>query len=284
MLFVTLVLSVALAQVAPGGDSTKPVSSNAPISIPLTKTEKAKKNSRQEIVVLDARPFFEYSVSHAEKAQPIKWEDYSQNESPNHGLLEPDLNLIARKLRAYGISPESEVVILGKGKSGYGEEGRIAWMLNYVGVNKVVIKSEEDYSAKRTAAFIQNNRAPAVWLVKLNEKIRIRLSELQKTISGERKVDYALIDTRSKKEYDQAHLPGAVHIEFKEFINNKNEPINSEQLKDLLKKYKLNTQAELIFYCTAGVRSGYATFVASNLGLNARHFDGGTDLWFYQKN
>ncbi|MBK9294403.1 MAG: hypothetical protein IPM57_08145 [Oligoflexia bacterium] len=266
---------------AQSDEINKPVSVNPPITIPLTKVEKDKKILKSGPVVLDARPFFEYSSGHAEKAQPIRWEDYSQIEVPNKGLLEPDLNLIVRKLRAYGISPDSEVIILGKGKNGSGEEGRIAWMLNYLGIKNIKIKYEPSFVAKRTVLTIQNNYSANIWLPKANENIRIRMGELKKILNKKDK-NYVLIDTRSEEEFNQKHLPGAIHIDFKEFISSNNEPLNESEFKSLMTKNKISFESELIFYCSTGVKSGYATFVATQNGFNARHFDGGSDLWFHK--
>ena len=36
-----------------------------------------------------------------------------------------------------GIAPDSSVVVLGRGLQGEGEEGRIAWMLAYLGVPNI---------------------------------------------------------------------------------------------------------------------------------------------------
>ena len=101
-----------------------------PITILNLEKEPAKIKKKPELaskfsgpVLLDTRPAFEYSTGHYEKSVPIRWEDYAQTESPHKGALDPDSDLLARKLRVLGVMPGREVIVLGKGSQGNGEEG-----------------------------------------------------------------------------------------------------------------------------------------------------------------
>src|SRR3954469_24444214 len=99
------------------------------IEIPLEKPPHYEKKiiKHEGPAILDARETFEFSMGHIREAQPIRWEDYSQNEDPHKGALDLDAKLLARKLRLLGVEPSREVIVLGKGASGHGEEGRIGW-------------------------------------------------------------------------------------------------------------------------------------------------------------
>ncbi len=249
----------------------EPVSQNPPISIPLTKVKPVKnKIKRPTQVILDARPFFEYTLNHGETSQPIRWEDYSQTEDPYKSMLEPNLTVIARKLRAQGVAPETDVVVIGKGDKGNGEEGRIAWMLRYMGVQKIKIMTFEDYKGRKNSYDRKDNWAPPVWLPKVDEKMRIKFSELEKNPQA------VLIDTRSKEEFEQGHIAGAICIFWQKFVG--------ADIKKLLLENKIDLKSELVFYDSSGVGAAYATFVTADAGIPARFYDGGYGEWQKNKN
>jgi thiosulfate/3-mercaptopyruvate sulfurtransferase len=91
----------------------------------------------EKTVILDARPSFEYSMARIPRSQNINWNDFSEREPRMRGWPQKDVFAAARRLARMGISPESKVVIFGLGKSGQGEEGRVAWLLAYLGVENV---------------------------------------------------------------------------------------------------------------------------------------------------
>jgi thiosulfate/3-mercaptopyruvate sulfurtransferase len=88
-------------------------------------------------VVIDARPSFVFGFEHIPRAINLQWDDFSQAEPSQKGVLQSDLFSVARRLARLGISPESKVIVVGRGLHGIGEEGRIAWMLAYLGVSRV---------------------------------------------------------------------------------------------------------------------------------------------------
>ncbi len=91
----------------------------------------------EEVVVADARPPFDYSMARIPRSVSINWTDYSEAEPAKRGWPQKDLFAAARRLARLGIAPESKVVVLGLGRDGQGEEGRVAWMLAYLGIENV---------------------------------------------------------------------------------------------------------------------------------------------------
>lgn len=88
-------------------------------------------------IIVDARPAFDYSTAHIPKSISMNWSDFSEAKSEQRGILQADRFAITRRLARVGIAPESHVVVVGRGLGGNGEEGRIAWMLAYLGVSNV---------------------------------------------------------------------------------------------------------------------------------------------------
>ncbi|WP_246845050.1 sulfurtransferase [Bdellovibrio sp. NC01] len=110
------------------------VVSQEPI-IPGTIT--AEKVMADNPVILDVRAPFEFNLAHVPGAINVRWEDFSQQDPRYRGSLQTDLFAIARRLSLIGIDMDSKVVVLGKGRQGNGEEGRVAWTLQVLGVKEV---------------------------------------------------------------------------------------------------------------------------------------------------
>lgn len=271
VIIVVVMASLAYAQTP--ADAKKPVSQNAPIKIPLSKAPKAKiiKPQPPQEVVLDARPFFEYSTSHVEKSQFIRWEDYAQTEEPFRGLLEPNLSIIARKLRSLGISPQTKVIVLGNGTKGNGEEGRIAWMLRYVGVKQVKTQVYSDFQGKRVTLSTADNWAAPVWIPRADDKIRIRKTELEKDLKN-----YKLVDVRSPEAFKEGTIPGAINIPWAQFA--------TQNVRQLLASQGVAATSPIVFFSQKGVESAYATFISNEAGIDAKNFDGGYIQWKNQTN
>lgn len=90
-----------------------------------------------EVIVADARSPFDYSMARVPRSVSINWADYTETAPNQRGWPQKDLFAAARRLARLGIGPKSKVVVLGQGADGQGEEGRVAWMLAYLGVSDV---------------------------------------------------------------------------------------------------------------------------------------------------
>jgi thiosulfate/3-mercaptopyruvate sulfurtransferase len=88
-------------------------------------------------VILDARPAFEYSMARIPRSLNINWVDFSERDAMARGWPQKDVFAAARRLARMGVSPKSKVVVFGLGPDGQGEEGRVAWLLAYLGVENV---------------------------------------------------------------------------------------------------------------------------------------------------
>jgi thiosulfate/3-mercaptopyruvate sulfurtransferase len=91
----------------------------------------------ESTVILDARPAFEYSMARIPRSLNINWVDFSERDPMSRGWPQKDSFAAARRLARMGIAPDSKVVVFGLGPDGQGEEGRVAWLLAYLGVENV---------------------------------------------------------------------------------------------------------------------------------------------------
>ncbi len=99
---------------------------------------------RSGYTVIDARPAEEYECGHIAGAVSVAWEDWC--ESPPSGsaavlhepgywglLAQPDNARFAERLAEAGISYDRPIVVYADSERSKGREGRIAWMLLYLG-------------------------------------------------------------------------------------------------------------------------------------------------------
>ncbi|MBI3890360.1 MAG: hypothetical protein HY303_02395, partial [Candidatus Wallbacteria bacterium] len=84
--------------------------------------------------VLDARTPAAYRKGHLAGARNVAWDSFSDPSGPlAKGKLNPDTAVLGRLLGALGVHRDRPVVVYGDPLGGWGEEGRIAWMLEYLG-------------------------------------------------------------------------------------------------------------------------------------------------------
>lgn len=228
-------------------------------------------------VFLDARGPFDFALGHLAQAISIRWQDFSQTEVPHKGALDPDLDLLARKLRFLGIDPSRDVIVIGQGGKGHGEEGRVGWMLEYLGISHVKLQNIDNVPGRRVADSLAENESVPPWNPKPKDTLRIKKSDLEKALR-ERPTDIALIDVRAIKK---KQIAGAKTIPWTSFLNSFGEPRSSEEIRKILKEGGVNIDKTLIFYSENGVASGYVTFVCAKADLHATNYDGGFDEWSY---
>ena len=67
------------------------------------------------------------------------WHEYSDPNAVPKGLLNTDLGQIERLLRRLGMNQDSDVVIYSNPFDNWGDEGRMFWMLEYLGHKRLRI-------------------------------------------------------------------------------------------------------------------------------------------------
>jgi rhodanese-related sulfurtransferase len=107
----------------------------------LIDTETLQQNLGQPgLVILDVRGRAAYEFGgHIPGAVHSTWHEYSDPHAVPKGLLDPDRGRMEQKIRALGISQDSEVVIYSNPFDNWGDEGRMFWMLEYLGHTRLRI-------------------------------------------------------------------------------------------------------------------------------------------------
>ncbi len=234
-------------------------------------------------IILDCRPKDEFMKGHIEGAFSFSWEDftYTDRYGVRYRTLPPDR--LAKALGEMGIDEETPVVVYGDAATSWGGEGWAAWVLSWLGHRGPIrllaggLKAwEEDglpTERDRPQVPVPN---PKSYTVHLRRWLNVSASHLKG--EGAR---YQLVDVRSLMEWLKGRIPGARRISWKEFYQGRlRKPIDRRRLAKLLAEKGIDPSRPVVYYCTGGVRSGYAWLVHMLSGLGpAINFEGGMEEW-----
>lgn len=262
-------------------------------------------------VILDVRAPFEFNLSHVPGAINVRWEDFSQQDPNSRGVLLEDLFAVARRLSLIGIDPDSKVVILGKGATGQGEEGRIAWTLNVLGVKDVHIALHSSYrelnvqespavknkpywkpvieeslfiDAKNFKAYA-TQQLPPLKMAKKKKNVDLPVSSLFGMNFNEAKGKVVILDVRSSAEYGINNLTKyknvkapVTQLEWREFFTAMN--FVNKDIEKKLESKGVTKDKVILVISNHGVRSGAVTFALRQLGYRQSvNFAGGYEQW-----
>lgn len=240
--------------------------------------------------VLDARNARSHLTGVLQGSVAVSWRQFSQEAAPNQGKLLGDLGVLQERLQAVGVSGDRPVVVLADPLQGWGEDGRIVWMLRSLGHTQAVLV-DGGYPAMvslglpttlRVARTAQQpgNFVPqpqAEWSID-RETLRAKLEDPA----------IALIDTRTPDEFAGAilfnearggHIPGAILLERQELMDAEGRLLPRDEILQILQGKGISPDQEIIAYCTGGIRSAWLIAVLSDLGLNAKNYPGSMWDW-----
>ncbi|MEZ0391461.1 MAG: sulfurtransferase [Pseudobdellovibrionaceae bacterium] len=238
----------------------------------------------EKTVILDARPAFEYSLAHLNGAIHLRPEDFNQKESPFYGLLDADHFALARRLARLGITPETPVVVVGKGPQGYGEEGRMAWTLKYLGVKDVKFAAQEHFSLPLSTAEAPPKQNAPIWKPSEDETLQVSKADfLAQTKKSKTPADaVVIIDVRSSSDYlgkggkEAIKTPdiGAINIPWTEFFTAKG--LVNPNVKSRLESIGITAERKIFVIAWQGFESAAVTLALRDLGYSkAANFSGG---------
>lgn len=84
-------------------------------------------------LVLDTRSWEAHQSGHVAGAVYATWQEFSEPEDPYRGRLLGDATELADRIESLGVSRHVPVVVVGQPLGGWGEDGRIVWMLRTLG-------------------------------------------------------------------------------------------------------------------------------------------------------
>lgn len=247
---------------------------------------------RPGLVVLDVRGRAAYEFGgHIPGAVHSTWHEYSDPYAVAKGLLDPDLRRMEQKIRALGISQNSDVVIYSNPFDNWGDEGRMFWMLEYYGHTRLRILDGgwvKWVEERRPFEHGYVTRTPGTFAIKLLDKVIATKNELKHFVKDPQ-ANTVIIDARSLEEYlgkevagipRPGHIPSAIHLAWTGFLH-PNATIKSlEAILANLTDKGLKPEQEIICYCTGGLRSAWLYFILKLTGFQkVRNYPGSWWEW-----
>lgn len=233
-------------------------------------------------MVLDARPKKQWRAAHIPGAVSFCWEDYTRTDEKGIPYRTIPPQQLAEALGKIGINEHTSLVVYGDADTSWGGEGWAAWVFAWIGHQGKVrllnggIQAWVDKGLGVKTGAEHLNDAKSVYHQQVQPSFTITAKEIRNDPSS-----YQLVDTRSTFEWIKGRIPGAVHISWEKFFTGKNRNvIGRSELKSLLADDDIIPDGTVVYYCTGGIRSGYAWLAHCLAGLPpAVNFEGGTAEW-----
>lgn len=230
-------------------------------------------------VVLDTRGRLAFAVGHAPGAVRVDWRDFSDPDQL--GRLDPDVDRLRQRIEALGVDGDRPIVVMGDWHRGWGEEGRIFWMLDSLGHPHVrIVEGGHRAWVGAGLEVTRSSTAPQPGSFEFSPRIDA-LASLEDLDHS----DVTLLDVRERSEYDGAtpygasrggHVPGAQHLDWRSVFDGDGRLLPVADLERLLP----GPDQRVVAYCTGGVRSGFLYAVMRSLGrTNVANYAG--SWWEY---
>ncbi len=242
-------------------------------------TESLSQNlGREDLVLIDVRGPAAYT-SHIPGAVNSTWHEYSDPSSVSKGVLNPDLSQLEQQVRALGINQTSDVVIYSNPFDNWGDEGRMFWMLQYLGHPSVRMLDGgwvKWVAEQRPFAHEQAKPAIGDFTVNANPERIINKDALKKLVKGQH-LNTIILDARSVEEYAgkeidglprAGHIPSAINISWNQFLERDATLKPVEQVKAIFEDHGLREDHEIITYCLGGVRAAWVYALLRYVGYD----------------
>ncbi len=238
----------------------------------LIDTETLSQNlGREGLVLIDVRGSAAYS-SHIPGAIHSTWHEYSDPEAVAKGLLDPDVTRLEQRVQALGINQNSDVVLYSNPFDNWGDEGRMYWMLQYLGHTSVRVLDGgwvKWVSEQRPYEHQPIKLPPGDFKATVRPELIIAKDALKKLVRRPHP-ETEILDARSVEEYAgkevdglprAGHIPSAMNIPWNMFLKPNATVKDLGEIRKIFEDHGLDPQKEVITYCLGGVRAAWLYFI-----------------------
>lgn len=217
----------------------------------------------QGAVVLDTRGPTDFWWRHIPGAVRVDWRIGTTGGLLSGRMDEPAV--VAAAFAALGVDEARPVLVVGDWSAGWGEEGRIAWDLSWLGHASVFVLEGGMSAWSGPTTSLPAEIRPGRFSPRPREELRADRTEV--------KAATLLVDVREADEFGGArrygearggHVPGAVNLPWRQLLEG---------------NPALPKSAPVVVYCTGGVRSGMAWLRLTELGYQVANYDGSWWEW-----
>jgi thiosulfate/3-mercaptopyruvate sulfurtransferase len=257
-------------------------------------------HTRGRIQIIDARPQSDFDAGHIPGAIWMGWEEWcgtapvseeSILRQPGYwGVLqEKSRGWYAERLEAQGLRGDDSIVIYADGPQSRGREGRIAWMLLYLGAAAVSLLDGGWEAWVQMGGDVERDQMKpprGCFSVLFQEERRRTLAQI--TSRQETRSRLHFVDTRSVAEFAgelpacqsfRGHIPGAGLLPFTSLFDATGRYIDQASFVHALPSAVRPTD-DIVAYCEVGVRASlFALLHEAYTGRLVSVFDGSAAEW-----
>ncbi|MBD1810971.1 rhodanese-like domain-containing protein [Microcoleus vaginatus DQ-U2] len=255
----------------------------------IVNADLAKQLLEQEATLLDARAPILKLFCRLPPAIPVTWQEFSRSDFPHKGKIIENNTVLTQKLQAIGICQDKPVIVVADSVKGWGEDGRIVWMLRTLGHEKAVFV-DGGYGALIKAGInrvkaANNQPKTGDFVISRRSNWEIQRDEF-KAILGD--ANLAVIDAREPREYAGktpygekrgGHIPGAAHLYYKQLMDKQGQLLSRGEIVAILQQKGVLQSTQIVSYCSGGIRSAWLTCVLTNVGFCAKNYAGSMWEW-----
>lgn len=241
------------------------------------------KLKKRKLLVIDTRPYSDYIKGHIPGAVNLDLMQFHWIDSSKQGIKQ--FNKQMRLLLSNIGVAKDKVVVFYDDISG-SSSARGVWLLLYFSHKRTALldggyrawKNAGNRSETKTNPFIHSN-----FRCQANPKI---LTDIRRVRSAIKKKSVAIVDTRSKSEYEGSvvrasragHIPSAINIDWMNNVDDKGFFKDPERLRRIYSGISRN--AEILTYCQGGYRAANTFIVLKLLGYtNVKLYLGSWGEW-----
>lgn len=247
-------------------------------------------------LLVDARARDRFTARHLAGAANAPWEAFT--DGPGRGAVSSDDVALRDALESAGIGSDRPLVVYGDWSgagpsSTWGEEGRIAWMFEYLGHERVHVL-HGGIGAAIAAGWATSQGASAIasrgsFSVRRQERLRVTGEDIAASLEAASSL--RLVDAREPVEFSGTvrygesrggHIPGAAHFWWYDVFDAAGNLRRPSELEEVFASLRRTSADVLVPYCTGGIRSGFVYVVARSLGIPAANYD--ASMWEWTAN
>lgn len=244
---------------------------------------------KQGALVIDARGSdLKRKNGELKGAVALVWQDLSEPNLPLKGRPVP-VDQASKKLQALGVSKDRNIVVVADAVNGWGEDGRITWLLRSWGHGRVVLADGGLAALEKLGGLsIKPATAPGDFVARESSALEIRKEEVKAKLDNKKVV---FLDVREQREFDGktpygesrgGHLAPAKHLFFKDLLDKEGHLMARADIEKILLSKGVTRDKEVVSYCTGGIRAGWVTSVLNDMGYKARNYAGSMWEWSAQ--
>lgn len=220
--------------------------------------------------ILDVRDAAAYAAGHVPGAVTLNLSQWTKQSHNVVGLVDRDFWTPA--VGNLGIDRQTRVLVYGADAA---SAARAWWLLEFVGVKSVSLL-DGGWKAWQAAGYPVTTELPHVEPRKFEPSFqRERLMDMDELLRALDNPRMQVLDARSRGEFTgenvagsrAGRIPGAVHLEWVELLDESGRFKTPAELKRLLAERGIKATGPVVTYCYSGGRASAVAFACELLGL-----------------